>query len=143
MNWGYKILIVYIVFVAATLFLVFKASSQKDDLVTEDYYGQELKYQQRIDETERTNGLSAALQCEYKVGRLVVRFPKDFSGKTISGNVILYCPADEGKDISRDFTVKDNALEVNIPVNYKGAFELHINWQSDGKQYYYGKKIFI
>ena len=143
MNWGYKILFVYIAFVAAMLFLVFKASFQKDDLVTQDYYGQELKYQQRIDETERTNALSAALQCGYREGRLVISFPKDFSGKTITGNVVLYCPADEDKDVKQDFTIKDNALEMAVPHNYKGAFELHINWQSDGRQYYYEKKIFI
>jgi hypothetical protein len=143
MNWGHKILFVYIAFVAAMLFLVLKASSQKDDLVTQDYYGQELKYQQRIDETERTNALSAALQCVYKEGMLVISFPGDFSGKAISGNALLYCPSDEGKDIKQDFMIKDNALEVAIPNNYKGAFELHINWQSGGQQYYYEKKIFI
>ena len=51
MNWGYKILMVYVIFIAGILLLVFKSSSQNQDLVTEDYYEQELKYQQKIDET--------------------------------------------------------------------------------------------
>ena len=46
MNWGYKILTVYIIFIAGILFLVFKSSNQNQDLVTKDYYEQELKYQQ-------------------------------------------------------------------------------------------------
>jgi len=143
MNWGYKILFVYVAFVSIIMFLVFKASFQKDDLVTNDYYAQELKYQQRIDETERTNALSAALRYEIIDGKLVINFPKDFSGKEITGTVVLYCPSDEQKDIKQNFTLQDNALAVTIPALYKGSFELHISWSSTGKQYYYEKKIII
>ena len=143
MNWGYKILFVYIAFVAAMLFLVFKASFQKDDLVTEDYYAQELKYQQKIDQMERTNALSAQLQYVYSNGSLKINFPKDFNGKALTGNIVLYCPSDEKKDIRQDFSIQNNTLSVPVPVNYKGAFELHINWQSGGQQYYYEKKIYI
>ena len=45
MNWGYKIMLAYVVFIAGILFLVFKSSSQKVELVTENYYEQELKFQ--------------------------------------------------------------------------------------------------
>ena len=50
LNWGYKIAIFYILFVVGIVFLVFKASNQKVDLVTADYYGEEVRYQgRRID----------------------------------------------------------------------------------------------
>ena len=143
MNWGYKILFVYVVFVGAILFLVIRASVQKDDLVTEDYYAQELKYQQRIDEAKHTSALSAQLQYTYSEGRVFVNFPKDFSGKLITGNAVLYCPADAGKDIDQHFNLQDEALQMTIPNNYKGSFELHISWQADGQHYYYEQKIFI
>ncbi len=143
MSWGYKILLVYIAFVGLILFLVLKASFQKDDLVINDYYAQELKYQERINEKQRTNALSAELQYAFKDGRLVISFPKDFSGQTITGNVVLYCPSDEQKDMKQHFTLQDNLLTLNIPANYKGLFELHISWLWDGKQYYYEEKLFL
>ena len=59
MNWGYKILFVYIAFVAGILAMVFGSSSQKVDLVTPDYYAKELKYQDKIDELGRVAALSA------------------------------------------------------------------------------------
>ena len=62
MNWGYKILTVYIIFIAGILLLVFKSSTQNQDLVTKDYYEQELKYQQVIDATERANALSSEVK---------------------------------------------------------------------------------
>jgi len=41
MNWGLKITLLYVGFVAMILTLVFKASGEKVDLVTKDYYAQE------------------------------------------------------------------------------------------------------
>ena len=143
MNWGYKILFVYIAFVAGTLFLVFRASGEKDDLVTADYYWQELKYQQRIDETTRTNALSAAVQYELHGNTLMINFPKDFAGKTINGEIQLYCPTDEQKDIKQSFTAKDDITSLEIPNGHKGTFELHLNWEVNGVNYYYEGKIIL
>ena len=61
MNWGYKILIVYIVFIAGIVTLVYKSSVQNQDLVVNDYYDQELKYQDKIDAVLRTNNLKSAV----------------------------------------------------------------------------------
>ena len=46
-------MLLYAVFVAGIVFLVVKASSQKFDLVTKDYYEQELQYQNVIDTFEQ------------------------------------------------------------------------------------------
>ena len=43
LSWGYKIAIAYIAFVSGMGILVFKAGSQKFDLVTKDYYDQYYK----------------------------------------------------------------------------------------------------
>ncbi|MCX6314787.1 MAG: FixH family protein [Sphingobacteriales bacterium] len=141
MNWGHKILFVYLAFVAGILFIVFKVSGEKDDLVTPDYYAQELKYQQRIDQTKRADALSAELQFVLKENQLQISFPKDFAGKLIKGNVLLYCPSDENRDIRKDFSVTDTSYTLSIPPGYKGAYELHVNWQVDGLDYYSEKKI--
>jgi hypothetical protein len=61
MNWGYKILFVYAIFITGILFMVFKSATQKMDLVTPDYYAKELKYQEKIDESNRVNALSEEL----------------------------------------------------------------------------------
>ncbi|MBL0145087.1 MAG: FixH family protein [Chitinophagaceae bacterium] len=81
MNWGYKILIVYGAFVAGILFMVFKSSTSKMDLVTTDYYAKELKYQDKIDEKGRTNALSEEVKYELADNKIIVHLPKDFAGK--------------------------------------------------------------
>jgi len=143
MSWGYKILIVYAAFVAGILFLVFKSSSQKMDLVTTDYYAKELKYQEKIDQTNRVSSLSAPVTYGIKNNELIILFPKDFSGKKLTGEAILYCPSDEDKDVKQNFTIQDAPLIVSIPSINKTEYELHLNWQADGLSYYFEKKIII
>ena len=43
MNWGHKIIIVFVVFAAGILTLVTKSMRTRVDMVTPDYYGEELK----------------------------------------------------------------------------------------------------
>jgi nitrogen fixation protein FixH len=143
MSWGYKILLVYGIFVAGILFMVVKSSSQKIDLVTTDYYAKELKYQEKIDEAGRTNALSESLQYTVKDNLLQVHFPKDFAGKKISGIAELYCPSNEDRDVKTAFTIRDTALQMVIPAMNKGQYELHISWQVAGVSYYFEKKIFL
>jgi hypothetical protein len=143
MNWGTKILIVYVAFVAGIVFMVFKSSTQNTDLVTTDYYAKELKYQDKIDEIERTAALTAPVEYRMENNALTVIFPKDFAGKKLVGEAVLYCPSDEKKDIKQHFTILDEALQLAVPAGSKGLYELHLSWQDGGVTYYFEKKIFI
>jgi hypothetical protein len=143
MSWGYKILLVYGVFVAGILFMVVKSSRQKMDLVTTDYYEKELKYQEKIDEFGRANALSAPLRYEVNNDLLKIYFPKDFAGKKVEGIAELYCPSNQDRDVKKTFAIQDTALELAIPAVNRGQYELHITWQVEGVSYYYEKKIFL
>lgn len=143
MNWGYKILFVYSAFVAGILFMVFKASSQRFDLVTNDYYAKELKYQDKIEEMKRTARLSAQITYEVKGELLLVRFPKDFAGKKLIGELLLYCPSDESKDLKKNFTARDEPVHISLSAAKKGQYELHLSWNDGEQSYYFEKKIFI
>ena len=89
MSWGKKIMFVYIVFVAGILFLVYKSSSQKVDLVTPDYYKKELAFQHTIEERERANALSGKTGfCQIDSG-LVITLPKEMIDKSVEVDVTL------------------------------------------------------
>ena len=141
MNWGYKILFVYIAFVGGIMLMVFKSSTQKRDLVTADYYAKELKYQERIDAEKRTEALSAPVKIEIISGQLVISFPKEFSGKKVSGSALFYCPSDNDKDIEQNFSTAAGTVTVPLPEKNKAAYELQLSWQADGNSYYLQNKL--
>lgn len=143
MSWGYKISIFYGLFVAGILYMVIQSSSQKMDLVTTDYYAKELKYQETIDEINRTNALSEEVKYNVNSDEITITLPKDFLGKQVNGSVNLYCPSDAKKDINHAFD--GNALQVKLPMTKytKGLYELQVTWYADRLKYYYKTKIFI
>ncbi|HVZ56104.1 MAG TPA: FixH family protein [Chitinophagaceae bacterium] len=140
-NWGHKIAAVYILFVAGTLFLAYKASHEEFDLVTKDYYGAELKYQQVIDQKARVAALSGPVQVEQHGQQLQIRFPRDFAGQAIKGEVYLYCPADERKDFRQPFSTTDLTCQAEAPGGTRGLYDLKLSWEANGKTYYQEQKI--
>jgi hypothetical protein len=143
MNWGYKIMTVYIVFVAGIAVMVYKSSSQKIDLVTTDYYAKELKYQDRINAIKRTETLSAKVAYEVKDNTVIITLPSEFGMKEVNGNALLYYPADNGKDIKKDFTTNNRIVIIPIPANAKGSYQLQLNWIAEESDYYFEENIFL
>ena len=143
MNWGYKILAVYLIFIGGILFLVFKSSIQNQDLVSPDYYEQELKYQQKIDQTERANALSSQLNYEVSDNNIMVRFPQEMKTAMIKAHVLLYCTADKSKDQEYNLSTENGELQIAIPKLNKGLHELRITWNVNNLSYYYQHKIMI
>ncbi len=143
MNWGYKILFVYLAFVAGIALLVVKSSNQKIDLVTTDYYAKELKYQERIDAIHNTTALSAPVTYEVVNDKMIISFPKEFADKKIAVSVMFYCPSDDSKDITKQYETSNATITADIPAAKKGAYELQINWKQDDKSYYFQDRLFL
>ena len=143
MNWGYKIIIVYIVFVAGILLLVFKSSVQNQDLVAIDYYEQELRYQQKIDETERANALPGTVRYELTKDAVIIYFPQEMKGNTLTADILLYAPADKRRDFQKKMVTENAVISFPLPRQNKGLHKLKITWEVNGTTYYYEHKIMI
>ncbi|MEO6229104.1 MAG: FixH family protein [Ferruginibacter sp.] len=143
MSWGYKILFVYLAFVAGIVFLVIKASGENQDLVITDYYEQELKYQDKIDETTRANALSAPVDYTINPDQLTINLPPEMKGVAVKATVLLYCIADKTKDVQNNFTTQNGVINLLIPPANKGLHELKITWLANSVSYYYQHKLLI
>jgi len=143
MTWGTKIVVVFSLFVAGMLYMVIKSSRQNMDLVVPDYYEQELKYQDVIDATHRTQALSEAVSCKVKDDSLLVLFPKEMNGVEIKGELWLYCIADKQKDMKQEFSVNKATLHFPLRAFNKGLHEVKISWKANGLSYYHKQKLFI
>jgi hypothetical protein len=142
-NWGYKITIFYLVFIAGIMYLVIQSSRQQMDLVTPDYYAQELKYQDKIDQSKRASGLSEPIRYQVSEAGILINFPKEFLGKSITGNVQLYYPADEKKDINAKIETSQNQFQLVIPDKRSGMHILIINWEASGVSYYFEETVYL
>ena len=69
--WPLGIIVTFALFFAGTVGLVVMACSQKVDLVSADYYEQELKFQGRIDRVERTRHAATQAAVAYDAAAAV------------------------------------------------------------------------
>ena len=136
MNWGLKIILAYLVFVAGILFLVFKANSSRFDLVEPKYYEAELAYQQRIDESNRMVALKEPVQIKPMDGQLKIIFPSSLIGKKIEGKALLYYPADAKQDREIDFSTTDSCM-LSIEKSRKGWHHIKLSFAVNKQDYYY------
>lgn len=137
LNWGSGIALLYSGFVIGILTLVVMSSRQKVDLVTENYYEEELGFQKKIDKIERTRQLKQPLLWGVNQEGIQIRYPEEMRGLGISGKIKLYCPADNGKDT--EFSVQpDSTLQQLIPASKlrAGRYQLQIDWQADTATYW-------
>lgn len=137
-NWGTKIAIVYLLFVAGILYLVMQSSRQKIDLVTPDYYEQEIKYQERIDQSRQADALTGKLTADRSGDSIMIRFPEELTGKTIRANVWIYYPADESLDVKSTFETRTGQHLIVLPANGNrtGMSIVKTGWICEGIEYY-------
>lgn len=133
-NWGAGIAILYGGFVIMILILVGASASQKIDLVTDQYYQDELRFQEKINKTNNAKELAKPLTWEVNKGGIEIFFPKEY--QDVSGNVYLYCPANNKND--RVFPIKainEKQLisSVQIP---EGRYRLQIDWKNGATAYW-------
>lgn len=143
MSWGYKIILVYGLFVCGIVYLVIRSSRENIDLVTKDYYAEELKFQHKIDEQANVSKLSAPVTTVYRNDTLTLFFPDEFIKKPIKGTLVVYYPADKHKDISAGFETDKAACSIKMPWELYGQHEVHVAWNAAGVDYYFEKKIFF
>lgn len=144
LSWGAKIASLYIGFVILIITMVTISMNQKIDLVSKDYYEQELAYQNKIDETNNANALSETVKYELQDAHIAFQFPKEFIEKKVSGNVFFFRPSDASKDYNQTIALNENAeCFVKYSALSKGMYKVKISWSADNKNYYNEQIIVI
>ena len=142
-SWGNKILIVYVAFGMFILFMVYKAVNTRYDLVSKDYYKEELRYQDRIDRLNNAAKLSNVL-VQQNTDAILIHLPKEQKGFKLVGDVFFYCITDERKDFHTSLEV-DSTASQTILKKYvqKGAYKIKLTWQLANDPYYFEDKLII
>jgi hypothetical protein len=132
LNWGHKLALAYIGFVAFMVGLVVLAFQQKFDLVAEDYYDQEIAYQNRINQMDKAREKSYVVAFAQNGDQMAVTFP------TVASAVKLHFfrPSDEKLDLKQEAARVDSVLTFPMNTLTAGKYLTKVEWQSDGETYY-------
>lgn len=144
MNWGHKIIIVFAVFAAGILTLVTKSMRTRVDMVTPDYYGEELKYQQVIDGKQNAAKLSAPVTIAQPEEGIMITFPPELQGKSLTGKLTFYRPSDSGKDIQLALQPDPSGHQlIRRQLLSKGQYQVKVQWTMNNQPFYQETPVHI
>ncbi|WP_378182734.1 FixH family protein [Aquimarina sp. SS2-1] len=137
-NWGTAIVLVFIGFISFILYFVVRMNTEKKfehDLVTEDYYKQELAFQQEINAEENGNALESNVKIKRIVEGLLVTFPKDKNYTKLSGTISLYRPSNKKLDFKIPITLQSSEILVSKNQLIEGRWNITVNWEYENTSY--------
>jgi hypothetical protein len=144
--WPYGIVAAFVVFIGATASLIVFTSFHGQELVTQDYYEQELRYQERLDSRERTGALrsDASVRYDAAADSIQLVLPLQHASPSPAGTIQLYRPAASGEDRNLPLTVdlaghqRLDARELSA-----GLWRVRVAWKHDGQDYSLEEKLVV
>lgn len=144
MHWGSWIVVSFVLFAIGTFVMVYISMNTRVDLVTDDYYEQELKYQDHIDVVSKTNALLQNVTLAVSASSVDIRFPNVGRQSEYSGTVFFFRPSDRRGDFTKEVSI-DSAYTQSIPLNglQSGLWRIKISWQVNEQKYYSEHPVII
>jgi hypothetical protein len=144
--WPWAIIMTFVLFISGTIGLVVMASSQREDLVSANYYEQELRFQSQLDRASHANHLSAPASVAYDALRrhVVITLPPEHAGRVVNGRVQLYRPSEA--ELDRQFKLVPDATgcqTIDAASLRPGLWKARITWTVDGNEFYTERQLVI
>ncbi len=137
LNWGTGIALFYGTFVVVLVAIVIKTTTFDNSLVSDQYYADDLNYQQQYNKLANSRDLVEDLRVEVLSAQEKVEllFPSGLG--QAAGEIFFFCPSDSKSDF-RVAVHPDNDNRQLVPVSglRPGLWRVKIDWQAGGKAYY-------
>lgn len=141
MNWGHKITLAFIAFAAFIFYIVIGSFRQNVDLVTDDYYAQEIAYETKMRQKANFKALTSKPSILVSPKAITI----NFNGNHVeAGNIHFYHPSRE---------IFDQNLEIDLNTEGKqtvsreqlvaGLYRVNLTWTGEGKEYFHQETIFV
>ena len=143
-NWGTGIVLAFIAFISFIMYFVINMNTNKKydhDLVTDDYYKEELEFQKDIDKESNAKALSQNVSWEKVSEGIKIYFPENFDQENITGKVFLYRPSNKQFDFEIPISLSNHNLLIPDSRLLDGRWNIKVQWQYNGKSYLYKKEI--
>lgn len=144
--WPIGVTLTLSLFFLGTIGLIVMSCMERTDLVTNNYYEDEIRFQKQIDRVERASLLETKATAAYdRAGQKVTISLPIYSGTdSVQGQIQLYRPSDAGLD--QDFNLRldaHGAQVIDASRLRKGLWRVKVSWTAGGADYYFDQKIVV
>jgi len=137
--WPYAIIGWFVIFASALAAWVAFAVRQNLDLVSPDYYEQEIRYQDHVDRLNRSAGVrpDAVVHYDGAKAEVMVRLPPGGLGDGVSGRVQFYRPSDARLDFVVPLAVDSAGVQrIGVSRVRGGQWKVRPQWNVGNREYF-------
>ncbi|WP_020527387.1 FixH family protein [Flexithrix dorotheae] len=143
-NWGHGITVFFIFFVISILWAIFSSTRENIHLVSENYYAEELVYEERIQRIKNTSSLSEHIEINTEKGSLALKFPPELIRQDLSGTITLFRPSNSNYDKNYSIALDSSGKQViSVSNMVKGMYKVKIDFSTGVKAYYFEEKVYL
>ena len=144
-NWGTAMVIAMVLFMAFILQFVYRSialDKYEHQLVSEDYYKDELYYQQEIDKMNNASKLTQNVKVDRVGEGMLVSFPDEMTFTEITGIVYFQRPSDERLDFQKNISLSNHSMIITDDKLIIGKWKVKIDWKYGEDEYLFKEAIF-
>lgn len=138
LNWGTSIVIAIVLFMVFILSFVYKTifiEKYEHHLVSEDYYKEELYYQNEIDKINNGNRLIQNVTLSNSEKGIRIHFPSNMDFKNISGKISFLRHSNSQLDFERKIELTNNFMIIEDQYLVSGKWEIKVDWKYNEMAY--------
>ncbi|MDH3321543.1 MAG: FixH family protein [Flavobacteriaceae bacterium] len=144
-NWGTGIFIAIILFMAFILSFVYKSimiDKYQHELVSEDYYKDELYYQQEIDKLNNANDLDQNISLNNSEKGITIQFPENLDYQQIKGHIFFQRRSKKDLDFKNDIILDSHKIIIPDSLLVSGKWIIKIDWEYKNTAYLFKEDWF-
>jgi nitrogen fixation protein FixH len=144
--WPYGIMAAFAIFISGTIGLIVLACSHRTDLVSADYYQQEIKFQNRLDQLRRTKEFNATGVIAYDAAKqqIKISLPAEQLRQAVSGRIQLYRPSAAALDQQMALAPDSAGVQiVEVKDLRPGLWKVRVAWTVGESDYFIDQKLVV
>ena len=144
LNWGFGITVAITLFCGGIITLVYSSFQQPIYMVSENYYADEIKYQEKIEHMKNVATLSSKPTLKFlkEEKKVILTLPEDTS--VTKGNIHFFRPSDSRMDFNSELTNNElNAWQFNALRMQPGLWKVKINWKDPSNKEFYSEHTLV
>lgn len=138
LSWGTGIVIAMLCFMVFILSFVYKSialDEYQHELVSEDYYKDELHYQEEIDKLNNSGNLSQDIVLRNSSEGVHIQFPKDIEESSIKGKISFQRLSNEKLDFVQDIQLLNHEQLIPSEKLVTGKWIVKVDWEVGETEY--------
>jgi hypothetical protein len=137
LHWGHGLAIALGCFILFILFLIFifPMGKQNAEMISNNYYEEELHYQDIIDAKKNASELEKVPVYKATTEGMMISFPESIKVDDNKVNFVLFRTDDSNLDVRKEIDLQHNVFLIPKKVISKGSYTLKLKWTENKKPY--------